>query len=123
KRTANWVAWRLRASDIGSVPRGDFHVDPVIPTPSPSDYTNSGYERGHLCPSGDRTNTSANNYAVFSMINIIPQLRVIIRVHGRKWIHTGVFCNRPAVRFTLARVEWDRKAASTELRSQPRPGR
>src|SRR5262245_61594145 len=55
KRTANWVAWRLRASDIGSVPRSDFHVDPVIPTPSPSDYTNSGYDRGHLCPSGDRT--------------------------------------------------------------------
>ena len=73
KRTANWVGWRLRASDIGSVPRSDFHVDPVIPTPSPSDYTNSGYDRGHLCPSGDRTNTTANNYAVFSMINIIPQ--------------------------------------------------
>jgi len=73
KRTANWVGWRLRASDIGSVPRSDFHVDPVISTPSPSDYTNSGYDRGHLCPSGDRTNTSTNNYAVFSMINIIPQ--------------------------------------------------
>src|SRR5262249_31027399 len=73
KRTANWVAWRLRPSDIGSVPRSDFHVDPVIPTPSPSDYTNSGYDRGHLCPSGDRTNTTANNYAVFTMLNIIPQ--------------------------------------------------
>ena len=35
KRTANWVAWRLRASDIGSVPRSDFHVDPLIPCPSP----------------------------------------------------------------------------------------
>jgi endonuclease G, mitochondrial len=67
------VAWRLRASDIGSVPRSDFHVDPVIPTPSPSDYTNSGYDRGHLCPSGDRTNTTANNFAVFTMLNIIPQ--------------------------------------------------
>ena len=73
KRTANWVAWRLRASDIGSAPRSDFHVDPVIPTPSPSDYTNSGYDRGHLCPSGDRTNTTANNFAVFTMLNIIPQ--------------------------------------------------
>jgi endonuclease G, mitochondrial len=73
KRTANWVAWRLRASDIGSTPRSDFHVDPQIPTPSPSDYTNSGYDRGHLCPSGDRTNNATNNYAVFSMINIIPQ--------------------------------------------------
>jgi endonuclease G len=73
KRTANWVAWRLRASDIGSVPRSDFHVDPVIPTPSPSDYTNSGYDRGHLCPSGDRTNTTANNFAVFTLLNIIPQ--------------------------------------------------
>jgi len=61
KRTANWVAWRLRASDIGSTPRSDFHVDPEIDTPKPSDYTGSGYDRGHLCPSGDRSNTSANN--------------------------------------------------------------
>jgi endonuclease G len=73
KRTANWVAWRLRASDIGSVPRSNFHADPQIPTPSPSNYTNSGYDRGHLCPSGDRTNTTANNFAVFTMLNIIPQ--------------------------------------------------
>jgi endonuclease G, mitochondrial len=73
KRTANWVAWRLQASDIGSTPRSDFHIDPQIPTPSPSDYTNSGYDRGHLCPSGDRTNNATNNYAVFTMLNIIPQ--------------------------------------------------
>jgi endonuclease G, mitochondrial len=73
KRTANWVAWRLRASDIGSTPRSDFHVDPVISTPTPSDYTGSGYDRGHLCPSGDRTNSETNNYAVFTMLNIIPQ--------------------------------------------------
>ena len=73
KRIANWVAWRLRASDIGSTPRSDFHVDPEISTPTPSDYTGSGYDRGHLCPSGDRTNTATNNYAVFTMLNIIPQ--------------------------------------------------
>jgi endonuclease G, mitochondrial len=73
KRTANWVAWRLRASDIGSTPRSDYHVDPQISTPTPSDYTGSGYDRGHLCPSGDRTNSTTNNFATFSMLNIIPQ--------------------------------------------------
>ena len=123
KRTANWVAWRLRASDIGSVPRSDFHVDPVIPTPSPSDYTNSGYDRGHLCPSGDRTNTTANNYAVFTMLNIIPQRPTTIRGPGKNLSHTRDRWFRPAVRSTLSRAARGRKAPSTELRSRRRRGK
>jgi endonuclease G len=73
KRTANWVAWRLVASDIGDADRSQFYADPEISTPSPKDYTGSGYDRGHLCPSGDRTANSENNRAVFTMLNIIPQ--------------------------------------------------
>jgi endonuclease G, mitochondrial len=73
KRIANWVAWRLRKSDIGSVPRSDFYADESISTADPKDYTRSGYDRGHLCPSADRTDTPANNRAVFTMLNIIPQ--------------------------------------------------
>ncbi len=73
KKIANWVAWRLLASDIGDTERSQFYADPEISTPSPKDYTNSGYDRGHLCPSKDRSDTPENNKAVFTMLNIIPQ--------------------------------------------------
>src|SRR5262245_45795445 len=74
KRTSNWVAWRLVASDIGNTERSQFYADPEISTPSPKDYTNSGYDRGHLCPSKDRSDIPLNNKAVFTMLNIIPQV-------------------------------------------------
>jgi endonuclease G, mitochondrial len=72
-RTANWVAWRLTASDIGDTERSQFYHDPEIDTPAPSDYTRSGYDRGHLCPSKDRSDTPENNRGVFTMLNIFPQ--------------------------------------------------
>lgn len=73
ERIANWVAWRLVASDIGDTERSQFYGDPEISTPAPKDYTNSGYDRGHLCPSKDRSDTTGNNQAVFTMLNIVPQ--------------------------------------------------
>ncbi|HEX2640479.1 MAG TPA: DNA/RNA non-specific endonuclease, partial [Pyrinomonadaceae bacterium] len=38
------------------------------------DYSGSGYDRGHMCPSGDRTNSIPNNSATFLMTNFVPQL-------------------------------------------------
>jgi endonuclease G len=73
KRIPNWVAWRLVASDIGDTERSQFYADREIDTPSPKDYTNSGYDRGHVCPSKDRSDTPENNKAVFTMANIFPQ--------------------------------------------------
>jgi endonuclease G len=73
KRIANWVAWRLVASDIGDTERSQFYADPEISTPSPKDYTNSGYDRGHILPSKDRSDTPEHNKAVFTMLNILPQ--------------------------------------------------
>jgi endonuclease G, mitochondrial len=74
KRIPNWVAWKLMASDIGDTERSQFYADPQIDTPSPKDYTRSGYDRGHLCPSKDRSDNPSNNRAVFTMLNIIPQI-------------------------------------------------
>ncbi|HKX32185.1 MAG TPA: DNA/RNA non-specific endonuclease, partial [Blastocatellia bacterium] len=73
KQNANWVAWRLTAGDIGDTERSQFYSDLEIDTPSPKDYTRSGYDRGHLCPSKDRSDTPENNKAIFTMLNIIPQ--------------------------------------------------
>lgn len=76
-RTANWVSWSLGLADLGTSGRGDFAPDPALPAGItrvlPEDYTGSGFDRGHLCPSGDRTVTVADNQATFYMTNILPQ--------------------------------------------------
>jgi endonuclease G len=73
----NWVSWHLQASDIGTEERGDFHPDDSEPAGfkkiTKADYTNSGFDRGHICNSKDRTDTRENNDATFFMTNILPQ--------------------------------------------------
>ena len=78
KHTPNWVSWHLYASDLGSAPRqDDFRADTSLPTGwyqvTASEYSGSGFDRGHLCPSADRTSTITNNSATFLMTNMIPQ--------------------------------------------------
>lgn len=79
KATPNWVAWRLDSSWLGSTPRqDDYRPDPALPAAwyhvQDNDYSGSGYDRGHMCPSGDRTNSVPNNSATFLMTNFVPQL-------------------------------------------------
>ena len=76
-KTANWACWQLVAKDIGRVARGSFEADKGLPKEfAPIEfgtYTGSGFDRGHLVPSKDRSDTEANNDAVFLMTNIVPQ--------------------------------------------------
>jgi endonuclease G len=79
RATANWVAWRLDNSWIGTVSRqDDFRPDESLPAGwyrvLSTDYSGSGYDRGHMTPSGDRTRSIPDNSATFLMTNIIPQL-------------------------------------------------
>ncbi|MBD2245200.1 DNA/RNA non-specific endonuclease [Nostoc sp. FACHB-888] len=76
--TPNWVSWQLNTSWLGSAPRqDDFRADTTLPSGcyrvTSSDYTGSGFDRGHMTASADRTNTVTNNSATFLMTNIIPQ--------------------------------------------------
>lgn len=78
KGTANWVSWQLNASWIGEVDRcKSFSPDPTLPrgfkVVTPTDYTGSGFSRGHMTRSGDRTVTVTDNCATFLMTNIVPQ--------------------------------------------------
>jgi len=78
KGTANWVSWQLNASWIGSVDRcKNFSPDATLPSGFkkvlPTDYTNSGFSRGHMTRSGDRTANETDNCATFLMTNIVPQ--------------------------------------------------
>ena len=79
RATANWVAWRLDSSWIGSAPRqDDFRPDSALPAGwyqvLDTDYSGSGYDRGHMTPSADRTRSIPDNSATFLMTNIVPQL-------------------------------------------------
>jgi endonuclease G len=78
KGIPNWVSWQLNSSWLGSAPRqDDFRADTTLPTGcyrvSGTSYSGSGFDRGHMAPSADRTNTIANNSATFLMTNMIPQ--------------------------------------------------
>jgi endonuclease G len=73
------VAWRLDSTWIGTAPRQDsYRPDPDLPAGwyqvLDSDYSGSGYDRGHMCPSGDRTRSIPDNDATFLMTNFVPQL-------------------------------------------------
>jgi endonuclease G, mitochondrial len=77
-RIPNWVSWQLNNSWLGSTPRqDDFRADTSLPTGwyqvQGTDYQGSGFDRGHMAPSADRTNTVTNNSATFLMTNMIPQ--------------------------------------------------
>lgn len=77
RRVPNWVSWDLTTEDVGGSGRSSFGVDPDLPAGftvvGTSDYSGSGYDRGHMCPSADRTVDSANNKIVFYMSNMVPQ--------------------------------------------------
>ena len=54
----NWVGWRLTANHVSGpyLRKGiKFHEDEEVPEPraTDADYRSSGYDRGHMCPSGD----------------------------------------------------------------------
>jgi endonuclease G len=77
--TPNWVAWQLQAADLGPTERyrGRFITDTSLPSEwyrvVHADYENSGYDRGHLVPSEDRTASQVDNVATFILTNVMPQ--------------------------------------------------
>ena len=80
KHIPNWVSWKLTVKDIGTVPRrNDFAQDETLPKGwlrvKSTDYSGSGYDRGHMCPAADRSANVEDNTATFILTNIIPQAR------------------------------------------------
>jgi DNA/RNA endonuclease G (NUC1) len=89
----NWVAWNLNATHFGAADRCDcFSADPQLPDSVyrvvTSDYTGSGFSRGHMVMSAQRTATAAENAATFLMTNILPQQQ---DQNGGPWLKFEIF--------------------------------
>lgn len=95
KNVANWVAWELNKEWFGSVPRykSKFITDKTLPPSfykvTHTDYTNSGYDRGHMVRSEERTNSAENNKSTFILSNIIPQTPDL---NQGVWLNFEYFC-------------------------------
>lgn len=82
-KTPQWVAWQLTSEKAnGSTPRyNKFKADPEVigAKAYPKDYTNSGYDRGHMAPAGDMKWSEEAMRESFYMTNICPQNRNLNR--------------------------------------------
>ncbi|CAM1367927.1 Endonuclease G [Tenacibaculum sediminilitoris] len=74
---AEWVAYILNKNDIvyTNHKRPFFIQDPKITTKSADwrNYKRSGYDKGHLCPAGDRRASKSTHDETFYTSNISPQ--------------------------------------------------
>ena len=113
KGTANWVSWQLNASWLGPVDRcKSFSPDPTLPAGFkkvfPADYVGSGFSRGHMTRSGDRTVTETDNCATFLLTNIVPQTQ---ENNEGPWLGTGESIQRSwrsrAKSFTSSPGRWE----------------
>ncbi len=76
KKHSKWVAWKLYASCFGSSGRTNaWRQDSRIPTEyqaKDNDFP-SGYDKGHMCSSGERTASKEMNQETFFYSNMSPQ--------------------------------------------------
>ncbi len=76
--TPNWVSYEIdnRHMVSGADRCNCFSADPLLPLATQlltSDYTNGGFDRGHMTRSFDRTNANVDNASTFYLTNIVPQ--------------------------------------------------
>lgn len=74
---AEWVAYELKKAHLTNTNfnRPYFEIDKAVKTGAASwkNYKNSGFDRGHLCPAGDRTYSEFAFNETFLTSNISPQ--------------------------------------------------
>lgn len=108
----NFVAYHLSKADLTSTFKrnGRWKAETAIPVEyraTSSDYSRSGYDKGHLCPSADMARSLDSMQATFVYSNCAPQVgrgfnrdiwekleekvRKWAKEKGDVWIYTGVF--------------------------------
>ena len=79
KGTPNWVSWHLVKEDIGDASREGLPFLPDNELPAgfnkvfTREYARTGFDRGHMCPAGDRSSDMEALKATFVMTNLVPQ--------------------------------------------------
>ncbi len=96
KGCSNWVSWHLTTSWKGNAKRCNcFASDKELPNNfykvSTKDYTKTGFDRGHLCPSEDRDLNDEFNAETFLMTNMIPQSPNLNRI---TWVALENYCRK-----------------------------
>lgn len=74
--TPNWVAWEVNAQRTDGPEKryNKFWKDnTIIGCPVTEDYKNSGYDRGHMCPSAENKSSASLMKECFVLANICPQ--------------------------------------------------
>lgn len=95
RNVPNWVSWNLDSSWFGDASRyrGAFIADTTLPDSfyrvRHSDYTGSGYDRGHMVRSEERTRNTEDNKSTFILSNILPQRPDLNR---GVWLNLEYFC-------------------------------
>ena len=78
-KSATYVGYILDGTLVNNVnikERPNLYIEPTIPTEyqvKHSDYTNSGYDRGHLAPDADFDYNQADLETIYTLANIVPQ--------------------------------------------------
>lgn len=100
-RCPNWVAWRLTADhttgDVGRMGNA-FHEDMDVPEPRAinTDFKESGFSRGHLCPAGDNKWDRDAMYETFLLSNVCPQNA---NLNSGVWNQIEMSCRQWAERY------------------------
>jgi len=94
----NWVSWNLNTTHFAGAARCDcFSPDAALPDSVyhvvTSDYTGSGYSRGHMVMSAERTASALDNAQTFLMTNVLPQLQDL---NGGPWEKFEIYNNELA---------------------------
>lgn len=97
-RIPHWVGERLTSENIKigtgvSRNKSKFVDDPDVPLMFKvftRDYTNSGYDRGHMAPAADAVSTQKGMDETFLLSNIAPQVGVGFNRHY--WAYLESFC-------------------------------
>jgi endonuclease G len=99
RNTPSWVSWNLNASYFGSAPRrkGKFLADDSLPDGwyrvQDHDYAGSGYDRGHMVRSEERTRSPEDNESTFYLTNVLPQTHDL---NAGPWLRLEDYCQELA---------------------------